>query len=99
MISIQSAKVLCEALEVNSEFFDENNEEYTMLRDQNHLLWVAFGELFELSTQKAVQEASIEGVHAFEAGLELDNNPYDESSSKHDEWDDGWSTAKKDYNS
>jgi len=52
MISVQSAKVICESIDLNSDFFDEENEEYTMLRDQNHQLWVAYGELFELSTQE-----------------------------------------------
>ncbi len=52
------------------------------------------GEHYELKTA-----TETEGIQAFDAGLELDNNPYEESTSKHDAWDDGWSRAKKDYNS
>lgn len=55
------------------------------------------GELYELKT--AAEEAFTKGVQAFDAGLELDNNPYGELDNKRDEWDDGWSRAKKDYNS
>jgi len=43
--------------------------------------------------------AFTKGIEDFEAGLELDNNPYGELDSKRDEWDDGWAKAKKDYNS
>lgn len=56
MISIQSAKAICESIDLNSGFFDEDDEEYTMLRDQNHQLWVAYGELYELAYSEYIEE-------------------------------------------
>ena len=37
----RSAIALCDALDLNSEFFDEENEEYTMLKECNPDLFQA----------------------------------------------------------
>lgn len=50
-LSKQSAQALCDALEINSEFFDEDNEEYTMLRDNNPELWQAYCDLFTIACE------------------------------------------------
>lgn len=40
-------------------------------------------------------EAFDEGVKSYNAGCDL--NPYDESDTKHDEWDDGWFTTNQKF--
>lgn len=49
VLSKEPAIELCESIDLNTEFFDEDNEEYTMLRDDNYRLWVAYQELFTLA--------------------------------------------------
>lgn len=43
------AAELCDALELHSGFFDEDNEEYIMLKQQNPSLLAAFETLFTIA--------------------------------------------------
>jgi hypothetical protein len=45
----ESALALCDALDLQSDFFDEQNEEYTMLEEGNPELLVAYNELFTIA--------------------------------------------------
>lgn len=49
MLTKQHAQELCDALEIYAEFFDEDNEEYILLRDNNPTLLEAYEELFTLA--------------------------------------------------
>jgi len=47
----ESAQELCEALEVNGEFFDEENEEYILLEANNPRQLRAFEEIFTIANE------------------------------------------------
>ncbi len=49
VMSKESARALCDALDLTSEFFDEDSEEYIMLREGNPELFQAYGELFTIA--------------------------------------------------
>lgn len=49
IMSKESAQELCDSIELNSEFFDGDNEEYILLREGNPQLLNAYGELFTLA--------------------------------------------------
>ena len=48
-LSRQAARQLCEALEIYSDFFDEDNEEYILLKENNSDLLEAYEELFTIA--------------------------------------------------
>jgi len=50
-LTVKSAQVLCEALEIYSDYFDEDNEECVMLKENNLDLFNAYVELFELANK------------------------------------------------
>lgn len=50
-LSKESAQSLCDALDLTSEFFDEDSEEYIMLRDNNPGLFQAYGDLFTIANE------------------------------------------------
>lgn len=49
MITKESAKTLCDFLNLSKEFFDENNEDYITLKRCNENIATAYRELFELA--------------------------------------------------
>ena len=51
-LSKTSAQCLCDSIELNSEFFDEDNEEYVLLKENNPSLLVAYEALFTLAYGK-----------------------------------------------
>lgn len=48
-LSEESAKQLCGCLELTSEFFDEDNEEFILLKQNNPRLFSAYEELFTIA--------------------------------------------------
>ena len=49
ILSKASAIALCDSIDLNSEFFDDTNEEYLLLKDQNPGLLTAYEELFTIA--------------------------------------------------
>ena len=45
----EMAMVLCESIDLNSEFFDETNEEWVLLKENNPELLEAYDDLFTLA--------------------------------------------------
>lgn len=43
------AQELCDSIELYSDFFDESNEEFILLRDNNPKLLAAYEELFTIA--------------------------------------------------
>lgn len=41
-----------------------------------------------------IVDAFEEGISACNSGKDIGDNPYDETDSRHDEWDDGWSRQR-----
>ncbi len=56
-LSRNSAIALCDALDLNSEFFDEENEDYIILKDSNPNLFQAYTDIFTIAyAEEAVKE-------------------------------------------
>ncbi len=49
ILSKDSAIELCDSIEIDSSFFDESNEEFILLKENNPRLLTAYEELFALA--------------------------------------------------
>ena len=49
ILNKESALMLCDALDINSSLFDEENEEYILLKRHNPMLLELYEDIFTLS--------------------------------------------------